>query len=69
MKTSTILILIGSVALVGTASFFAYKKYSEKKSGIDGGCGCGCSEKKSNYLDTGGGGGISGVRKGKANLM
>lgn len=62
-KAGIILSVLGVGLLVTGVVVLVKQKKSEKTSGVDGGCGC--SEEKSNYLDTGGGGSLGG-RKGKA---
>lgn len=62
-KTGIILSVLGVGLLVTGVVVLVKQKKSEKTLGVDGGCGC--SEEKSNYLDTGGGGSLGG-RKGKA---
>lgn len=67
MKTTGIILsILGAGLLVTGIVILVKQKKAEKTSGADGGCGC--SEEKSNYLDTGGGGSLGG-KKGKASLI
>ncbi len=65
-------IILGIAAVIGAVivykTCFASDSATEKKSGADGGCGCGCSgehKEESNYIGAGdSGGGLGGREKG-----